>query len=558
MIVWLALGALAAPVLDTEPIDPWARCVERADRQAGLNGPAGMQAFPVGGVSRLAIVVGVPCHHDPDLPSLAYASRDATQVADWLASENYSVIRLTTEVEQAEMSRALDLAERHLRPGGTLVVYFSGHGVIHQSRGRLQRMLVFTDTHLDDLPGTAMSVDWLEARLATLEASQRVLIQDTCFAGDGGKSIASQPDSAPKGVVPPDAPFDLRPGDHRLYAARFFEQAEESSVYRGSVYTHHLLAALRDGAGDLDGDACIGLREAHMYAQARTDADRRGLQRPIARDWDGENLHLATCTGRPTHAVVTVPAEPPGWVVELADGRAISEPTTVLPGPQSLRVVLETESAGGESRRDVLLDQRLMLQPGQWVEPADELTVRARMLVAEASVEVSGTQGVLPPAGAGVAAWWAPRDKGRGRPVLGAELTTLAKGPVTWSDQRIACFTGGHLAGRLGWLWTVPVDAAERRHMALGPSGTVGGWWREAAHPGSQSGRPCGEPGRGQVGLGTELATGATTTLHVHLASGPWVASFDQGVLWTGTDTASGFSVIAQPTVRAALGVRVW
>ena len=67
--------------------------MERADREAGLNGPAGLQAFPVGGVSRMAIVVGVPCHHDPKLPSLADASRDATQVADWLASEDYAPIR---------------------------------------------------------------------------------------------------------------------------------------------------------------------------------------------------------------------------------------------------------------------------------------------------------------------------------------------------------------------------------------------------------------------------------------------------------------------------------
>ena len=556
MIAWLVLGALAAPVLDAEPVDPWSRCVERADREAGLTGPPGLQAFPVGGVSKLAIVVGVPCHHDPALPSLTYSSRDAMQVADWLSGEGFSVIRLTTEVERSEMEHALDLASRHLHRGGTLLVYFSGHGVVHQDRGQLQRMLVFTDTRLDDLGGTGFSVDRLDARLAEFDAEHRVVIQDTCFAGDGGKTADAPglPGATPKSAPP----VDLRRGDHRLYAARFFEQAEESVQYRGSVYTHHLLAALRDGEGDLDGDACVGLREAHIYAQARTDADRNGLQRPIARDWDGENLHLSQCSAVPTQSVVSLPGEPPGWVVELDGSAIVTEPTSITPGGHRLRVLRDAERGDGSLRRDTLLDQRMTLQPGQWVEPAEELSVRTRMLVAEGLVSASGINGPLPPAGLGAAAWWMPRDLGRGRPVLGAELATLPKGPVTWADERIACFTGGHLAARAGWNWTVPIDAGRMQHLGLGPATSLGGYWRDAVHPGGQRPRPCSSTGDGRVGLRTELATGGTATLHVHVAAGSWVMSFDQGLVWVASQAGRRIRPMAQPIVRAAFGVRLW
>jgi hypothetical protein len=47
------------------------------------------------------------------------------------------------------------------------------------------------------------------------------------------------------------------------------EAAQEWSFLRGSLFTHHLLAALR-GAADIDGDGRVSLSEAYTHAFRHT------------------------------------------------------------------------------------------------------------------------------------------------------------------------------------------------------------------------------------------------------------------------------------------------
>jgi uncharacterized caspase-like protein len=145
-----------------------------------------------------------------------------------------------------------------------LFVYFSGHGMLRDDDGKLLRYLVLSDTDLTSIESTGLSLADLDRRVSGVDAETRVVIHDTCFADRiGGKSPACRGPGHTKGLSSPEANLALAPGDLRLSASKFFEQALESPEYRSSIYTHHLLGALSEPEADLDGDGCVGLIEAH-------------------------------------------------------------------------------------------------------------------------------------------------------------------------------------------------------------------------------------------------------------------------------------------------------
>lgn len=272
--------ALAAPEVEAVPFDHAAACVEAA-------GPV-QELGPVQPADRLALLVGVPCHEDPSIPSLQYSSSDAARLGSVLEERGFVVHRLTTSVTRQAFEDALEALSDALTRDGELVVYFSGHGVLRTVNGELERYLVFSDADLGRIEATGLSSHELEARVQGIHASRRTVIQDTCYAaGERGKGLAG-PSGAKSLSIPAPA---LGPVDTRLYASRFYEIATEEPELGGSVYTTLLVRALQDASADLDGDGCVGLLEAHAHATPATTAWRRGFQHP---EWEGA-LDRARC-----------------------------------------------------------------------------------------------------------------------------------------------------------------------------------------------------------------------------------------------------------------------
>ncbi len=445
----LAAGdARAAPVLEeATPERLLERCVGAADAEVDL------PALPEPTRSdRVALVVGVPCHRLPGLPSLEFSSRDAARVGAALSEGGFSVLSLTTLVDGADLLAAVDRAEALLEPGGTLVVYFSGHGVLREQAGKLTRWLVLSDTDLERVTETAVPVSALEERLATTGAATRVVVQDTCFAS-GGKGLGLPAHA--KGLGPVEV-ARLAEGDVRLWASRFFEQAIEAPERRASVYTDHLLAALRDGEADLDGDGCVGLLEAHRLAEARTIEERDGFQVPVAASVGVEDLLLACAPHPPSRAVLVSPPE--GWTLEL---EREGEPAPVTPALAPGAYEVEVRDEGR-----LLHAGRLQLDAGDRLDLEAEVA-RARR---PAAYLQAGALGRLT----------------REFPALGARGELLVTGPglrlrpligVTGAfspNSATADARSASVSGRLGVLLSTPALP----ELAVGPVASAGVVWR--------------------------------------------------------------------------------
>lgn len=350
MILLSLATAWGGPVLGP-PLDPLEACLESA-------GPPRATAAPEG-TDRVALVVGIPCHRDPRVASLGLANDDAVRFGQALEARGYAVAYRTTLVDRQELLDALDEAASAVGPEGELVLYLSGHGVLRQGDDALERFLVTSDTRLADLEGTALRVEDLEHRLADAEVARTLFVSDTCFA--------AQPVLAPtdgftrRGLPLARLPGPPGPGDLRLYAARFFEEAVESTELGGGLYTHHLLAALDDPAADLDGNACVDALEAHVHARPAVEAARAGFQHPVA-DWSHlpEVRGTLGCRSPGDRAVIGAPDR----LEARVDGSDSPVLAAVAPGRHEVQL-------GTTERR-----ARLDATPGAWLDVREAAAAR--------------------------------------------------------------------------------------------------------------------------------------------------------------------------------------
>ncbi|MBL8918935.1 MAG: hypothetical protein JNJ54_08770 [Myxococcaceae bacterium] len=136
--------------------------------------------------------------------------------------------------------------------------------------GREVQLFVFATSHGRDgalrLTGSTLPIAELKALARGTRASLRVVVVDACEAGVRAKG-------ATKG---PAYQLDLgRPettGDVFISSSGAAEAAQEWEALSGSLFTHHLLAALR-GDADANQDGRVTLMEAYGYAERRTVAE---------------------------------------------------------------------------------------------------------------------------------------------------------------------------------------------------------------------------------------------------------------------------------------------
>lgn len=243
----------------------------------GLFAPPMASGPPLG--DRVAVVIGQNGNGDPR-NRLAYADRDAQRVADTLRARGHfrdQDVLLLLDADRAAIDDVFD--ELVGRAPALLVVYYSGHA----DAGGLR------------LGDDALSYATLREQVHAVEAGSMVVILDACQAEAFLR--AKSPHTVP---IPAEIEWrGQRPeGEILIGSSAQFERAFEDERLRGSVFTHHLLAALD---GDADGlhtaDARVTVGEAFQYARDRTLGEGRrraeGRQRPwIARDAAGDDPPL--------------------------------------------------------------------------------------------------------------------------------------------------------------------------------------------------------------------------------------------------------------------------
>jgi YHS domain-containing protein len=191
---------------------------------------------------RVALVIGNDRYANlPADKQLARAANDATAVAAKLKGLGFEVF-LATNAGRIEMLQDLDRAAHAVDPGGSVVVYFAGHGV--EIGGA--NFLIPSDSPAPDaasellLTNTAVSLDTVMTELRLAGGKINVVILDACrdnpYAGDGRSlGVARGLDR----VSPPRGFFVLySAGQDQTALDRLDNDTDPNSVYTRVLLRH--------------------------------------------------------------------------------------------------------------------------------------------------------------------------------------------------------------------------------------------------------------------------------------------------------------------------------
>lgn len=164
-------------------------------------------------------------------------------------------VRLLAERTVGEVRVELERFFSNSRRDDTLLLYYSGHGVLDQ---RNQLFLCARDTRTDLLKSTAVGASEISLMFEESAARTTVIVLDCCHSGafKGGRLADSLRGS----------------GRYLLTSARGRELAADAdSENTTSIFTHHLVEGLRAGARDSDGDGFTDLGDLYDYVQVQLD-----------------------------------------------------------------------------------------------------------------------------------------------------------------------------------------------------------------------------------------------------------------------------------------------
>jgi uncharacterized caspase-like protein len=234
----------------------------RLKRIAGM-AALGIAAFfaPAVQADRYALLVGNNTAAGGNFAELKYVKNDIAALrsilTDFCGFDKSRIVTLYNSTPE-ELDRSLKAFTDSMAgtSGNMFLFYYSGHAD--------QTALKMGDAHY--------RLDMLKSKLSTFPSDIRIGMFDACQSGaftriKGGKL---------------DEPFLFRDdgrtkGQVILCSSSLNENAQESDVLGNSVFTFHIVNALR-GSGDQSGDGRVTLSEAYHYAYNHTLSTTAGSQ----------------------------------------------------------------------------------------------------------------------------------------------------------------------------------------------------------------------------------------------------------------------------------------
>ncbi len=221
----------------------------------------------------LALVVGIEKYES--LPPADYAERDAAAVRRHLLALGYperNVVFLTGQ--RAGRAGIEKYVESWLPEKATadsrVFVYFSGHGAPDTKSA--EAYLVPWDGDPKFLANTGYPLKRLYAKLAALPAKQVVVALDSCFSGEGGRSVL------PRGVRPLVTKLDtaesVAAGRVTVLAAAGPDEITGALDAQGhGLFTYYLLKGLNAKGGE------ARVRDLYDYLKPQVEDAARGDNR---------------------------------------------------------------------------------------------------------------------------------------------------------------------------------------------------------------------------------------------------------------------------------------
>lgn len=252
---------------------------------------------------RYALVIGNSDYKDKRLSKLTAPTDDATTLADILRHPDIGNFEVTCLINETGELIRKEIAKffSNKEIDDTLLIYFSGHGLLDHARARLY--LAATDTDTDLIRATAISAPFISEEMDDSISNRKILILDCCHSG----AFELNHKGTTGGDVGTEKAFKGEGyGRIIITATDSIQSAFQGNNIVGetkhSAFTHFLIEGLRSGAADMDKNGRVTSDEAFQYIcneLSKTKAEQ--TPRRFVFNQDGNDLLLAwsRTTNRP-------------------------------------------------------------------------------------------------------------------------------------------------------------------------------------------------------------------------------------------------------------------
>ncbi|MEH6376438.1 caspase family protein, partial [Streptomyces sp. KLMMK] len=249
--------------------------------------------------SRYALIIANDVYQDQGLGQLMSPAQDAEALAGVLGDPRiggFDVQIVRNEPSHA-ISMRLDDFFADRRPGDTLVVHFSCHGLKSES-GELY--FAASNTLPRRLASTAVPADFVRRCMSCTRARSIALFLDCCYGGAFPQGAVARA-AGDVNVLESFAGEKLAGGrgwavitasNSMEYAFEGSELTRTAAVPRPSVFTSALVSGLATGEADLDEDGRISLDELYEYVFDRVRQENPHQTPSRSVDMQGD-LYLA-------------------------------------------------------------------------------------------------------------------------------------------------------------------------------------------------------------------------------------------------------------------------
>jgi uncharacterized caspase-like protein len=214
-----------------------------------------------------AVVIGIESYREK-LPKADFADRDAKMVGEYVTKvlgypEENVVVRLNERASRNDLEKYFgDWLRNNVEPGGTVFIYYSGHGAPNPKTG--DAYLVPYDGDPTFVDTTSYPLKRLYATLEKLPAKEIIVVLDSCFSGGGGRSVIAK-GQRPM-VLSVENPV-LAGGKAVVLTASAGDQTSSTFEDKGhGLLTYFFLKGLQ-GAADGNQDGEISMAELFQYVK---------------------------------------------------------------------------------------------------------------------------------------------------------------------------------------------------------------------------------------------------------------------------------------------------
>jgi hypothetical protein len=228
---------------------------------------------------RLALLIATYRYDDVGLRQLTAPARDAEAFAAVLRDPDIAGFEVTTLINEPHhrVGAAIGDLYRSRRRDDLTLLYFTGHG-LKDDDGRLY--LAMANTRRDSLLFTSLPAEQINQAMEGCMSRQKVLILDCCYSGAFPAGAKADTEVHALERFQGRGRTVLTASDATQYS---FEGNQPHGAAAQSVFTRYLVAGLRDGSADLDGDGDITLDELYSYVHDRV-VEEMPRQRPKRQD----------------------------------------------------------------------------------------------------------------------------------------------------------------------------------------------------------------------------------------------------------------------------------